>query len=88
MGLGDRVQDTEDHFGETDVSKDDPMLAHLKRGGIVCFAPAKDSPTRCLRRTVKAATSYWPMVTCRKCQSMRTAAEGKVSQKMQSEKGK
>lgn len=56
----------------------DSMLAHLRRGGVVCFAATKDSPTRCLRRTVKGATNYWPAVTCRKCQSMRTKAEGNV----------
>lgn len=55
----------------------DPMLAHLKRGGIVHFADSKKSPSRC-GKSVKAATSYWPAVTCRGCQSKRTKAEGNV----------
>lgn len=55
----------------------DPLYAFLKRGGIQHFASAQDAPTRC-GRPARAATNYWPAVTCRKCQSLRTKAEGRV----------
>ena len=57
----------------------DPILAHLMRRGIICFAATQDSPTRCLRSKVKAVSNYWPAVSCRKCQKLRTKEEGKVS---------
>lgn len=58
--------------------KADPMLDHLKRGGHVHFALSKESAVRCGDRRGKAASNYWPMVTCRKCQRLRTKVEGNV----------
>lgn len=54
----------------------DPMLQHLRAGGTVHYAAAKDAQTRCKRGRV--ATNYWPAVTCRGCQAKRTRDEGNL----------
>lgn len=58
----------------------DALLKHLERGGQIHFAKSPNAKRRCgvSGPRAVAASNYWPAVTCRDCQELRTKVEGNV----------